>query len=69
MSSHSNAQAPAPLWKAEQLAERWSVETQFVYALARRGDIPQVSLGRYRRFRLEDILEFERNGGTTGTRP
>jgi hypothetical protein len=35
-----------------------------VYALARRDDIPYVSLGRYRRFRLEDILEFERNGGT-----
>jgi hypothetical protein len=64
MSPQGNAQSPAPLWTAERLAERWSVQPQFVYALARRDDIPYVSLGRCRRFRLEDILEFERNGGT-----
>lgn len=57
---------PSPLLTAEQLAERWAVQTQFVYALARRCDIPTVSLGRYRRWRIEDILEFERTGGTAG---
>lgn len=68
MSSQGNAPPASPLWTAERLAERWCVQTQFVYLLARRGDIPTVSLGRYRRFRLEDILKFEANGGTTGTK-
>lgn len=44
----------------EQLAERWQVKVTFVYYLARKGDIPSVQLGRYRRFRLDQIEEWER---------
>jgi hypothetical protein len=58
------AMGPSKLMTADELAERWCVLPQFVYLLARRGDIPCVHLGKYRRFRLEDILDFEARGGT-----
>jgi excisionase family DNA binding protein len=54
------------LLKAEQLAERWQVSKAHVHALARRGEIPYIQLGRYRRFSLDAIEAFERrteNGG------
>ena len=51
------------LLTAEQLAERWAVRTSHVYRLAREGKIPTVALGRYRRFRLDEIEAFERDGG------
>jgi excisionase family DNA binding protein len=50
----------AQLMTAEQLAERWQVPTSQVYRLARDGHIPVVSLGRYRRFRLDAIEDYER---------
>lgn len=34
-----------------------------VWRLAREGRVPVVELGRYRRFRLEAIEDFERAGG------
>ena len=52
------------LLTAEDLAERWQVPKTHVWRLAREGRLPVVQLGRYRRFRLEDIAEFERSGGT-----
>jgi len=52
------------LLTAEQLAERWAVTPAHVYRLARGGRIPVVLLGRYKRFRLEAIEAFEREGGT-----
>jgi hypothetical protein len=46
---------------AEQLAERWSVTTAWVYAKTRSGEIPRIPLpGRYYRFRLDVIEKFER---------
>jgi excisionase family DNA binding protein len=51
------------LLTAEQLAERWAVRTSHVYRLTRAGKIPAVQLGRYRRFRLDEIEAFERDGG------
>jgi excisionase family DNA binding protein len=51
------------LLTAQQVAERWQVEASQVYRLARAGRLPCVRIGRWRRFRLEDVEEFERTGG------
>jgi len=53
------------LLTVDQLAERWSVPPSHVYRLARDGRLPTVRLGRYRRWRLEDVDAFERAGGCT----
>ena len=52
------------LLTAAQLGERWQVPTSHVYRLAREGRIPVVELGRYRRFRLEAIEQFEMSFNT-----
>jgi len=49
------------LLTAEQLAARWQVPKSHVYRLSREGRIPTVSLGRYRRFRLDAIERFEQS--------
>jgi excisionase family DNA binding protein len=59
---------PAPLTRdhlltAEQLSDRWQVPKSHVYRLAREGHIPTVRLGRYRRFRLDEIERHERSAG------
>ena len=46
---------------AEQLAERWQVEKQWIYAKCRSGELPKIPLpGKYVRFRLDTIERFER---------
>ena len=46
---------------AEQLAERWQVPKSWIYAKVRTGELPRLPLpGKYIRFRLETIEEFER---------
>jgi len=52
------------LLTADQLAERWQVPTSHVYRLAREGRIPTVELGRYRRWRLDQIERFEQSFNT-----
>jgi excisionase family DNA binding protein len=52
------------LLTADEVAERWQVGRSHVYALVRAGKIPTVAIGRYYRFRLEDLEEWERRGGT-----
>jgi excisionase family DNA binding protein len=54
----------ARLLTAEELAERWAVPKSQVYRLERAGKLPSVRLGRYRRFLVEKVEEFEANGGT-----
>ena len=49
----------APLLDAEQLAERWQVPKSHVYRLTREGKVPAVKLGRYYRYRLDAINEWE----------
>ncbi len=44
-----------PLLTANQVAELLGVPATWVYDQARRGRIPTVTLGRYRRFRREAI--------------
>jgi excisionase family DNA binding protein len=53
------------LMTADQLAERWQVPKSHVYRLARDKRIPTVELGRYRRFRLDAIEQFEQSFNTT----
>jgi excisionase family DNA binding protein len=55
----------AQLLTAEQLAARWQVPKSHVYRLAREGQIPTVELGRYRRWRLDAIEQFEQSFTTT----
>jgi excisionase family DNA binding protein len=54
------------LLTAEQLANRWQVPKQHVYALTRRGEIPAVKLGRYYRYRLDQVEAFEIGADTVG---
>jgi excisionase family DNA binding protein len=56
------------LLTADEVAARWQVPKSHVYRLAREGTIPTVSLGRYYRFQVEAIEDFERHGGTRSTR-
>jgi hypothetical protein len=46
---------------AEQLAERWQVTTDWIYAQCRANRQPKIPLpGKYVRFRLDVIEDFER---------
>lgn len=47
------------LMTAKDLAKRWQVPESQVYRLAREGRIPAVRLGRYWRFRLDLIEQWE----------
>lgn len=51
------------LLTAEQVADRWQVPPAHVYRLAREGKVQTVRLGRYRRWRVADIEQFEQEGG------
>jgi len=44
-----------PLVTARQVADLLGVTTSWVYEQSRRGRIPTVTLGRYRRYRLRAI--------------
>ena len=48
------------LLTAEEVAERLGMTEDWVWAQARKGTIPHVQLGRYRRFREEAIDEWLR---------
>lgn len=61
MSSDNGAQ----LLTARQLAQRWQVAPAQVYRLHRAKRLPGVQLGRYVRFRADQIEEFERAGGVS----
>lgn len=53
----------ARLLIADEVAERWRVPRAHVYRLAREGLLPTVRLGRYMRWRLDEVEAFERAGG------
>lgn len=57
--------ANGPLLTADQLAARWQVPKSWVYAATRDRRIPAVRLGRYYRYRLDAIVDFELEGGFT----
>lgn len=62
---------PPALLTADQLAARWSVPKSQVYRMTRRGDLDTltVKLGRYCRYSLTALREWESNGGTGSTTP
>ncbi|HTQ69654.1 MAG TPA: helix-turn-helix domain-containing protein [Solirubrobacteraceae bacterium] len=64
MTEANPCERPARLLTVEEVAERWQVAASQVYALVRAGKVPTVSIGRYYRFRLEDLEGWERRGGT-----
>lgn len=51
------------LLTAEEVAQRWQVPRAHVYRLGREGRLPTVRLGRYMRWRLDELEAFERAGG------
>jgi len=74
-----NPSAPAPLTEtanghkparasqlltAEDVADRWKVPKSHVWRLARERGLPCVKLGKYRRFSISAIEDFEAAGGT-----
>ena len=59
------ASEAATLLTAGQVAARWQVPKSQVYRLARDGRVPVVRLGRYMRFRVEALGEWERGGGAS----
>lgn len=50
------------LMTADQLAERWQVPVSAIYRLSREKKIPVVQIGRYYRYRLEAVEDYERKG-------
>lgn len=46
----------------DDLAARWQVKTSQVYRLTREGKVPVVPVGRYYRYRLDAIEQWERDG-------
>ena len=52
------------LMTAAELAARWQVPKSHVYRLTREGRLPAVALGRYYRYSVPAIAEFEARGGT-----
>jgi excisionase family DNA binding protein len=56
------------LLTAEQLAERWQVPKSQVYRLTRDGAIPTVKLGRYYRYRLDQVERFELGDADNGAK-
>jgi excisionase family DNA binding protein len=51
------------LLTADDLGARWQVPKAQVYRLTREGRVPAVRIGRYYRYRLAAIEEFEASGG------
>jgi excisionase family DNA binding protein len=52
------------LLSADDLAERWQVPKAHVYRLTREGLLPTVKLGRYCRYLVAAVEEWEQHGGT-----
>lgn len=47
-----------------EAAEKLRVPESWLYAAARNGTFPSVKVGRYVRFRQEDVAEWIRTGGS-----
>ncbi len=57
------------LLTAEVVAQRLGVRTDWVWAQARAGRIPHVTLGRYRRFRESALEDWVCNLEAASTKP
>jgi excisionase family DNA binding protein len=47
----------------DELAERLKVPVSWVYEQSRLGKIPTIRIGRYVRFRLDEVLKSQRKEG------
>jgi len=56
----SGQRLPEALLTAEQVAAQLAVPKSWVYSAARRGELPTVVLGRYRRFRGSSVAAWAR---------
>jgi excisionase family DNA binding protein len=54
---------PDCLLTAEQVATRWQVPKSQVYRLVRAGKVPTVAIGRYYRFSVAALFDWEQAGG------
>jgi len=52
------------LLTADQLAERWQIKRSGIYNLTRQGKLPVVRIGKYYRYEVGAIEQFEAQGGT-----
>lgn len=52
-----------PLLLPSEAAEQLRVPESWLYAAARRGTFPSVRIGRYVRFRQDDVTDWIRTGG------
>jgi excisionase family DNA binding protein len=52
------------LLTAEQVGQRFQIPVSQVYRLAREEKLPCLKIGKYRRFRIEALEEWEAAGGT-----
>lgn len=68
----ANGTAPPPtppvvdrerLLTADEVGQRWQVPRSHVYRMAREGRVPVVKIGRYHRFSLAAIEQWETHGG------
>lgn len=59
----TQAQSTIKLLTAEDLAQRWQVPPSQIYRLSREGKLATVCIGRYKRFALAAVEQFERDGG------
>jgi excisionase family DNA binding protein len=50
--------SPTDLLTAQDVATMLGVTTDWVYAQSRKGHIPTITLGRYRRYRRDAILHW-----------
>ena len=46
------------LMNAEQVAELLGMDVEWVWKMSRRGEIPTITFGRFRRYRREAILRW-----------
>jgi excisionase family DNA binding protein len=58
MQSSAITASPNDLLTAEDVATMLGVTTGWVYAQSRKGRIPTITLGRYRRYRRDAILHW-----------
>ena len=58
MQQSATTATPNDLLTAEEVATMLGVTTGWVYAQSRKGRIPTITLGRYRRYRRDAILHW-----------
>jgi excisionase family DNA binding protein len=52
------------LLTAKQVADMLQMSEEFIHEVARRGDLPCVRLGRYRRFKVNEVNEWVESKST-----